>query len=499
MTSDDFNVDRSWAAEPLYYRAPTPPDDVLATMGMEVRPYQLAGVEYCLSRDHGLVGDAPGVGKTAEGILISNALRARRTLVVCPASLRLNWEREVWAWSTTPNVRTYPTMKAADGVSPQADYQIISYDLLRRGPVFEALMDLRWDHLILDEAHYIKDPRGNARSKAICGWHDGSTYVPGLRDVCGRVTMLSGTILPNQPIECYNALRLLDWDAIDGMSLDDFREYYYDEGEGFVTRRVWDRKENRWTTKTEYSTRVRNRPRNLEELGRRLRSRVMVRRLKEHVLPQLPRRQWHVVPLAQTAAIRRALKHPGWALVEHMYQLDPDAFDSGVPVDGEVSTARRELGEAKAPEVAAYVHELLGEGVEKLVVGAWHHTVLQYLLGEFERYGVTTYMSGRTSTARKQALVDDFQENPATRVILGQVRPLGLGWTLTAAQDVVLAEPEWVPGINDQLLDRVHRSGQRGSHVIGHVPVVPGTLDERVLATAIEKDISIHKTLDERR
>ena len=80
--------------------------------------------------------------------------------------------------------------------------------------------------------------------------------------------------------------------------------------------------------------------------------------------------------------------------------------------------------------------------------------------------------------------------------MLGQMQPLGEGWTLTAAQDVVLAEPYWVPGRNDQLLDRVHRFGQKGDMVIGHVPVVPDSLDERIMATVVSKDASIYKALD---
>jgi len=74
--------------------------------------------------------------------------------------------------------------------------------------------------------------------------------------------------------------------------------------------------------------------------------------------------------------------------------------------------------------------------------------------------------------------------------------PLGEGWTLAVAQDAVICEPDWVPGKNDQLLDRIHRMGQEGDYIIGHVPVVPDTLDERILATAIAKDRNIYKALD---
>jgi SNF2 family DNA or RNA helicase len=175
--------------------------------------------------------------------------------------------------------------------------------------------------------------------------------------------------------------------------------------------------------------------------------------------------------------------------------MDPEAFDSAVPVDGAFSTAWRELGEAKAPEVLAYARELLEGGVEKLVVGAWHKTVLHYLRYGLAEYGVA-YMDGSTSSRRKQAEVDRFQNDPDCRIILGQIKSMGEGWTLTQAQDALLAEPHPVPGKNEQFFDRIHREGQKGDHVICHVPVVPDSLDERMLARAIEKDISINEALD---
>lgn len=468
----DFALQASRATAPSFYRAPHPED-------ITPYEYQLAGVEYHLTRDHALFGDAPGLGKTAEAILLSNAIAAQRILVICPASLRLNWEREVWMWSTLPRVTTYPILKSKDGVSHKADYVITSYAMLLNSSILDAILDLRWDHLILDEAHALKDPKGNRRTRIICA----PDMLP---SVVGRITMASGTILPNQPIECYNALRLLKWDAIDRMSLRDFREHYYDLGEGMVTIRG----------KVQWSNRVRNVPRNLSELQTRLRKNIMVRRLKSQVLKELPAKQWHLFPLETTAGMRKALAHPGWGRVEKMYEIDPEEFASrGAAIDGEISTARRLLGEAKAPAVAAYARDLIESGIEKLVISAWHHSVLDVLREKLSDLGLV-YMDGSTSAIRKQLVVDQFQGNPEVHIILGQTMPLGEGWTLHAAQDVLLAEPDWVPGRNDQVLERTHRIGQTGEYVLGHIPVVAGTLDERILATAIEKDKSIYEALD---
>ena len=104
-------------------------------------------------------------------------------------------------------------------------------------------------------------------------------------------------------------------------------------------------------------------------------------------------------------------------------------------------------------------------------------------------------LDGKAGASTKQKNVDTFQSNDDIMIILGQKMPLGEGWTLTAAQDVVDAEPDWTPGRNDQLFDRVHRRGQVKG-VVCHVPVMQGTLDERVLSTTIRKAISINEAMD---
>lgn len=475
-----FEVGRSWALEPIFSEAQRPAN-------MTPYAFQQAGVEYALSRNHCLIGDEPGLGKTAQAIMISNTLGAKRTLVVCPASLRLNWKREIWRWSTIPNVHVYPIMKSSDGVNHASDYVVVSYALLQNKALVAALLALRWDHVILDESHAIKDPRGNTRTKVICA----PDMLPA---VTGRFTLLSGTPTPNQPIELYSTARLLDWSSIERMSLASFREHYYEEGGGMVRGPVFDPRTKSWSRKLHYSDHVRNVPRNMDELQYRLRKHVMVRRLKSQAMPQLPAKTWHPFPLQNTGLVKQALRHEGWAKAERLYDLDPDHFAANAAIEGSVTTARRLLGEAKAPQVAAYVKDLLESGVEKVIVGAHHRSVLEILVKELKPFGLV-YMDGSTSQGGRQFAVDEFQNNPTIRGIVGQSNVLGLGWTLTAAQDVVVAEPDWVPGNLDQLVDRAHRIGQRGS-VIGHVPVVADTLDERILATVVKKSLVIHTSLD---
>jgi SWI/SNF-related matrix-associated actin-dependent regulator 1 of chromatin subfamily A len=477
---------------PAFYRAPAPEQ----ANGDVPAEYQHAGAEYILGLKHGLIGDAPGVGKTLEGILVDNAIEAESTLVVCPASLRLNWQREIHRWSSRRGATTWPIQKGTDGVGLKANYVITSYSMLTNRSILDGLMSKTWDHVILDEAHAIKDPKGNRRTKVICA----PDLLP---SVTGRFTLLSGTILPNQPIECYNAIRLTNFDAIDGMSVESFRRHFYEAGGGFVrgpVLKTHDKKgkllaEPYYVNELHWSDKVRNKPRRMDELQDILRGNLMVRRLKQHVLHELPEMRYHPFPIEPTGAVKKAINHPGWKQAERLYEMDPGEFQSGVPIDGAVATAARELGEAKAPIVADYIEELLASGVEKIVVGAWHHSVLEYLEERLSKHGLV-YMDGKTSPKKKQAAVDSFQDDEATRIILGQMIPLGEGWTLTAAQDAVAAELYWVSGKLDQFFDRINRRGQTGAYTLGHMPVVPGTLEERMFNTIVEKDITIHAALD---
>ena len=496
----EYRETMSRATEPTFFQAPWPKGE------LRPQPYQQAGVEYRVQRKHGLFGDAPGLGKTCECLLTGNVLEARKTLIVCPASLRLNWEREVRMWSTLEGLSTYPVLKAKDGVSLVHDFVIVSYDSLRNDGLYDAICDGFWDHLILDEAHYLKDPNGNVRSIRTLGGvrmdkgEDGKKHrmiYDGIVSRCGHVTAATGTPMPNQPIEIYNMARLMAHeDALDGMEVDDFREFYYSEGWGYVTGwhevQTPDGVVNKMCR---HKAKVRNVPRNLDILQSKLRSTFMVRRLKEDVLTQLPPKEWHMLPVEKDAKVRKAMKSEGWLKAERLHDVDPKSFNEAALIDGAIATARREVGEALAPQALSYCKELLEEGVEKLVVSAWHRSVLEVLNGGLAKYGCG-FIDGSVAVGERQDAVDRFQDDPNCRVILGQQLSMGVGWTLTAAHHVVFAEWDWVPGNNDQMLDRVHRYGQEASHVLGHVLYVPDSLHEKIMSRAFEKAKNIHLALD---
>lgn len=137
--------------------------DIPAPAGLAYLPYQRGGIAYAMERDGVLIGDEPGLGKTIQAIGAVNAdPNARRVLVICPASLKLNWRNELRKWLTRP--LTIGIAESDD--FPKTDVVIINYDIVARHRL--VIDRIEWDCLIVDEAHYLKSPKAQ-RTKAVLG------------------------------------------------------------------------------------------------------------------------------------------------------------------------------------------------------------------------------------------------------------------------------------------------------------------------------------------
>lgn len=440
--------------------------------GLDLYPFQRAGVEYALQRNHSLIGDSPGLGKTPMAVVTANEIEAARVLVVCPANIRLQWAKQINAWSTMEGrYIVYPILKSADGVHPNAAWTVISYDLLRSPTVHACLKAMRFDLLILDEAHYLKTSSA-ARTKAIFG--DG-----GIFSSCGRILALTGTPLPNRPRECYTLSKALCWASIDYMTEKAFQARYNP-----VELRTG-------TGGGKYQIEKTGR---LLELQNRLRANFMVRRLKRDVLDQLPEIQYEIVQVEETGEIRRALKE------EKLLNIDPENLKGvDAKILGHISTVRMMMGLAKAPLVADYVNMLMDGGEEKLVVFGWHVGVLDILEKELSKWGVVR-VDGSTTPRRRQQAVEDFINKPEIGIFLGNLQSVGVG--VDGLQKVcnrgIFAECSWTPADNDQGVGRLERIGAVGHGILIEFLVAEGSLDERVLGSSLRKLKDINTALDMR-
>ncbi|MBO0736574.1 MAG: SWF/SNF helicase family protein, partial [Alphaproteobacteria bacterium] len=260
---------------------------------------------------------------------------------------------------------------------------------------------------------------------------------------------------------------------------------------------------------------------NLDELQGRLRASVMVRRLKQDVLTELPDKRRQVVPLRpQTKVERDALKseEPHKQAIEkvqrlkaELEKLDPVAaqqayeamaaelHEAQATAFTETSKVRHEVGLAKVPQCVEHIKDVLDGSDGKLVVWAHHHDVIDALVeaiaGHLGHHTAVLEADGRMSAAHRDEAVQAFQSNPDARVIVCGIAAMGTGHTLTAASHEVFCELDWTPGRVEQAEDRLHRIGQRDNVLAQHL-IYDGSLDARMLGLLVGKANVIKAALD---
>lgn len=451
--------------------------------GRELWDYQKATLDYLLARAGGINGDQPGLGKTPTSIAYANAREAQRILVIVPASVRLQWAERIKEWSTIPRVHVSVMLKVKDGIHPTANYQVISYDAARNPAIIRAISKYKWDLLICDEAHKMKNIDA-LTTRAILGnsrgeYHHGDMKMKAIAGYCAEHLALTGTLLLNRPSECYNLIRFFDHEAIDFMSEEKFKDRYNRQAD----------------MKTIEGKRFKLESTSLElELQNRLRVNVMARHEKKDVFTMMKPPRYTIVKCEENGAVRGALDAEG------MLGLSVEEIQTTKDFEilGHIAEARRLMGVALAPQISDYAVDFLEGSDEKLVIFGWHLEVLDIFEQELSRFG-TVRIDGRKSPAARQKAVDDFTNLPNVRVFIGNIQAAGTG--LDGLQQVCsrcyLAEPDWVPAQNEQAVSRLDRIGQENL-VTAEIFVAPGSISEKILVKALEKMNVIHKVLDER-
>jgi SWI/SNF-related matrix-associated actin-dependent regulator 1 of chromatin subfamily A len=426
-------------------------------------PYQAAGVEYMAEqfstgRKGMLLADQPGLGKTAQACRLADEMNWKNLLIVCPASLRLNWVRELNMWRRNGS----DPVAVLDGkkMPKPGCTVVVSYNIMIQKHWADLLSLHPFDAMVIDEVHFCKDPKAQ-RTKVLLG-------KGGLHEDIKNVLMLSGTPIPNRAPEFYHILKRFEPQAFP-WSYWKFVDRYTTSFQGRFGRQFTG-------------------SRNEEDLYLRLRgSGFMVRRRKADVLKDLPAKRYQMVVFPPNGAMKKVLKK------EEAFDAH-EIIENGVPVGSALPEIRKEMGLAKVDVCAGYIEDLLDGGTEKVLVGAHHIEVLDRLRERLAPYGVAL-VRGDVPPAKRQAEADRFQTDPACRVFLGQLTAAGTGLTLTASSDVVFVEASWVPGDNLQFSDRCHRVGQKGS-VLVHYLVVEGSLDAKILGSAARKAEGIGKIMD---
>jgi SWI/SNF-related matrix-associated actin-dependent regulator 1 of chromatin subfamily A len=449
--------------------------DLPHPVGLDYMPFQKAGIRYAMGRPGVLFGDEMGLGKTIQAIGVINAdPTIESIIIVCPKSLKLNWQRELERWLTRPL-----TIGVANGKYPDTQIVILNYEAVVKFQ--EIISTKKFGACIVDEAHFIKSAKAK-RSKAVKSIN------------AARKIRLTGTPIVNRPAELYNIIEDLGgaWG-----SFFSFAKRYCDAHQnGFG----WDFSGSK----------------NLDELQKRLRETCMVRRLKSEVLTELPRKIRQIVELeAETPEQKRSVRIESdyedesderlnglRAAVELSKTESDDAYRAAVErltqasqiSFTEMSKLRHETALAKIPAVISHIQNALEDNTNKIIIAAHHHDVIAALTDGLAEFNPVT-LTGENTSEERQAAVDKFQLDGACRIFIGSIQAAGVGITLTAASHVVFAELDWVPGNISQFEDRAHRIGQTETVLVQHL-VLSGSIDARMAQTIITKQAVIDSALD---
>jgi SWI/SNF-related matrix-associated actin-dependent regulator 1 of chromatin subfamily A len=430
--------------------------------------FQLSGGTFLSTRTHAILADAVGVGKTGTAIIAADMIGAKNILVLSPGIARPNWVEEFEAFQTQDRlVLAHESTK----VIPNSDVVITSYSLIRQLKVLRALLERRWDAIIADEAHLLKNP--NAKQTQ-CMYGSKCSGQFGLVSRADHVWLLSGTLIPNDPSELWSHCAALFQDVTQGKTYNKWIDRYCEKA--FKSDKIIGKNKD-----------------NEKELIGLIKPHIL-RRTKEQVLPDLPPLIW-----SQTYVTPDKLpKRPDEVVeIERILQgavarLENDKSDEAVAAIAAVNkmhiaSYRKWTAIAKAPAVAEYLKAELDAGLEKVVVFAHHTEVIEYLRDNLPD-AVAIY--GKvTSPVLRQRYIDGFRGripdfNP--RVFIANLDIASTALTLTSANNVVFAESSWVPKDMEQAAARCHRNGQT-KPVLARVFSLKGTVDSQIERALVRK------------
>jgi SWI/SNF-related matrix-associated actin-dependent regulator 1 of chromatin subfamily A len=388
--------------------------------------HQKEAIEKLAGSKRFILADDMGLGKTTATIIAALETGAKKILIVCPASLKINWQREIENY-------TDRSVYISEGknFSIEHDFVIVNYDILKnfydlKSKTESLITQGNFDLIILDEAHYVSNGQA-ARTKLVNSFSKS----------CERVWLLTGTPMTNRPMNYFNLLSLVESPvALNWMAY----AIRYCGGYQFTagTRKIWN---------VAGAT-------NLEELRDRT-SRQVLRRLKTEVL-DLPEKIITPVYLRLKSKLYEGLmgEYYDW------YDKNPDESSSLTVQFSKLMKVRQVIAEEKIKDTIELAENIL-EQDKKVIIFTNFTDTLNKIADHFGKQAVR--LDGSTSKPQRQYAVDQFQENDKIKVFVGNLKASGVGITLTAAEAVIMNDLSFVPGDLAQAEDRAYRYGQKNS------------------------------------
>jgi SWI/SNF-related matrix-associated actin-dependent regulator 1 of chromatin subfamily A len=401
--------------------------------------HQKEAIEKLAGSRRFILADDMGLGKTTATIIAALETGAKKILIICPASLKINWQREIENYSDR-------TVYIAEGkkFSTEADFVIVNYDILKnfhdmKDKGKSLLNQSEFELVILDEAHMISNPQAQ-RTKII------NHYVKNIK----RAWLLTGTPMTSRPMNYYNLLNIIESPVAQNWMAYAIR---YCQGYQFTAgnRKVWN--------VTGAS--------NLEELRDRT-SKQILRRLKEDVL-DLPDK------IISPVYLRLKSKEYEELMGDYYDWFDnkKDESSSLTVQFSKLMKVRKVIANEKTKQTIEFAENIIEQG-KKVIIFTNFTDTLQTIYQHFGKQAV--YLDGSCSKPHRQHAVDEFQDNEKIKVFVGNLKAAGVGLTLTAAEAVIMNDLSFVPAEHAQAEDRAYRYGQK-SNVLVYYPLYENTIE----------------------
>jgi SWI/SNF-related matrix-associated actin-dependent regulator 1 of chromatin subfamily A len=401
--------------------------------------HQKEAVQKLVENKKFILADDMGLGKTTSTIIAALESGSKKVLIICPATLKINWKREIENYSDK-------SVYIAEGknFSTDADFVIINYDIIKnfhdtKKKGESQILDANFDLVVVDEAHYIKNATAQ-RTKLI---ND-------LVKKVDRLWLLTGTPMTSRPIDYFNLLSLIESPVAKNWMAYAIR---YCQGYQFNVggRKVWN---------------VMGAS-NLEELRDRTAG-LTLRRLKENVL-DLPDKIITPVYLRLKSKMYEEImgEYYDW------YDKNPEESKSLTVQFTKLTKIRQVIADEKVSQTIELAENIVEQG-KKVIIFCNFTDSLNKICEHFGKAAVK--INGSMSKPERQHSVDSFQENDKIKVLVGNIKAAGVGITLTAAEAVIMNDLSFLPSDHAQAEDRAYRYGQK-NNVLVYYPIFENTIE----------------------
>jgi SWI/SNF-related matrix-associated actin-dependent regulator 1 of chromatin subfamily A len=419
--------------------------------------HQKEAIEKLVGSKRFILADDMGLGKTTSTIIAALETGAKKILIICPASLKINWQREISNYSDR-------SVYICEGknYSTDEEFVIINYDIIKnfydiKDKENSQIYKSNFDLIIIDEAHYLQNTQAQ-RTK----------LVNSFAKRANRLWLLTGTPMTSRPINYFNLLNL-----IESSVAQNWMAYVIRYCEGYQFRVGGNRKI--WNT---------NGASNLEELRDRT-SKQVLRRLKQDVL-DLPDKIITPVYLRLKSKLYEGLMGDYY----NWYEKNPEESSSLTVQFSKLMKIRQVIAEEKVSSTIELAENIIEQG-KKVIIFTNFTNTLKTLLDHFGKKAVG--LDGSSSKIERQNAVDQFQENDKIQVFVGNIKAAGVGITLTSAEAVIMNDLSFVPSDHSQAEDRAYRYGQK-SNVSVYYPIFENTI-EGVIYDILSKKKNIFETV----